>query len=251
MGCSSTINDQRTNSNVPITATSIQTLPPTTISVLPTLIPQQPNAIYEQGDIIQKSSTDTTYDRYVEWVIIQVNNDGTYLVGQIYYDRNENKWWKSNEEIPQIKLIGFIDSNFPELIGKINWDNIPTKYTYKDCEGIVKYSWTPQPDCDIYLSPTVSSPIYSSSGSGPTIFNGYGDDVVSFNAQGTGLRIFNMRYTGGSNFIVVLKDNQGNWVDLLANKIGSYSGKKSAQLNSGTYYLDVTASGPWTIEIYS
>ena len=60
-----------------------------------------------------------------------------------------------------------------------------------------------------------------------------------------------MTYNRQGNFIVWLKDAQGNNIDLLANKIGSYSGEKSAQLSTGTYYLDVTASGPWSIQITS
>jgi len=50
---------------------------------------------------------------------------------------------------------------------------------------------------------------------------------------------------------VILKDSGGKYVTSLANKIGSYSGKKSEQLTSGIYYLDVTADGSWIIEIAS
>jgi hypothetical protein len=83
----------------------------------------------------------------------------------------------------------------------------------------------------------------------PLIFKGYGDDVISFTSTGTGLRIFTMKYSGGGNYIIWLKDSQGNNIDLLVNDIGSYNGKKSAKLTSGDYYLDITASGPWSIEI--
>jgi putative hemolysin len=103
--------------------------------------------------------------------------------------------------------------------------------------------------------PTVSAPTpvvtSGSSSISSTTLSGSGDDVVSFTATGTGLRIFTMRYTGTSNFIVVLKDGNGGYMTLLANEIGSYSGKKSEQLTTGKYYLDVTASGPWSIQISS
>jgi hypothetical protein len=78
-------------------------------------------------------------------------------------------------------------------------------------------------------------------------FSGYGDGIVSFKITGSGLRVFMMTYKGLHNFIVELKDEKGDYVDLLANEIGSYSGKKSASLTAGTYKLDVTSSGPWTI----
>jgi len=79
--------------------------------------------------------------------------------------------------------------------------------------------------------------------------SGTSDDVVAFSAIGTDPRIFNLEYSGASNFAVVLKDSQGNWMDLLANEIGPYTGITSAQLTSGNYYLDIIASGPWSIGI--
>jgi hypothetical protein len=102
-------------------------------------------------------------------------------------------------------------------------------------------------------SAPTSTPTYSSppSSSGSTRFSGSGDDVKSFTATGSGLRIFTMRHTGTHNFAVVLKDSGGNYVTLLANEIGSYSGKKSERLTSGSYYLDITADGSWTIDISS
>ena len=84
-----------------------------------------------------------------------------------------------------------------------------------------------------------------------TTFQGTGDDVQSFTANGDGIRIFTMSYSGSGNFAIWLKDSQGNEIDLLANEIGSYSGKKSNRLGPGTYYLDVTASGPWSVTLTS
>jgi len=96
-------------------------------------------------------------------------------------------------------------------------------------------------------APTVA-PVLATS---PTHFSGSGDDVVSFTATGDGLRVFNLAYTGKSNFIVWLQDSDGEKIDLIVNKIGTYSGKTSVRLTSGKYYLDVKATGPWTIDISS
>jgi len=101
----------------------------------------------------------------------------------------------------------------------------------------------------VEISPSVTR-IPATTGT-PLVLKGYGDDVTSFTATGTGLRVFTMNYNGGSNFIIWLKDSQGNLVDLLVNEIGSYNGKKSERLISGDYYLDITATGPWSIEINS
>jgi hypothetical protein len=102
------------------------------------------------------------------------------------------------------------------------------------------------------VSTPTTQPTYSQTSSPQTThYSGHGDDVKSFTATGSGLRIFTMSHTGSHNFAVVLKDNSGNWVALLANEIGSYSGKKSERLTSGTYYLDIKADGSWTIDISS
>jgi hypothetical protein len=115
---------------------------------------------------------------------------------------------------------------------------------------------TPTPQV-IYVTVTVpvTQPVTQSTPLAPVsksaTIAGSGDDVKSFSATGTGLRIIAMTYTGQHNFIVTLKDSQGEYVALLANEIGSYSGRKSQVLSTGTYYLDVQSSGPWTIDISS
>lgn len=83
----------------------------------------------------------------------------------------------------------------------------------------------------------------------PSHFSGTGDDVVSFTATESGLRVFAMSYTGKSNFAIWLIDSNGDKIDLLVNKIGAYSGKKSDPLTTGKYTLDVTASGAWSVDI--
>jgi hypothetical protein len=92
------------------------------------------------------------------------------------------------------------------------------------------------------LMESVSEGHYSS-------LSGIGDDVQSFTVTGTGMRIFMMSHDGTRNFAVVLKDQSGNWVALIVNEIGSYLGKKFEQFTTGTYYLDITADGSWTIDI--
>jgi hypothetical protein len=72
--------------------------------------------------------------------------------------------------------------------------------------------------------------------------------VVPFTATESGLWVFTLHYSGQSNFIVWLQNNQGNRLALLANEIGIYSGMKPQTLDAGKYYLNVTASGPWTIQ---
>jgi hypothetical protein len=103
----------------------------------------------------------------------------------------------------------------------------------------------------VYATPNTPTAVPTPTASKTTTFQGSGDDVQSFTATGDGIRIFAMSYSGEHNFAVILKDSQGNEIDLLANEIGSYSGKKSERLGPGTYYLDVTASGPWSVTLTS
>jgi len=105
------------------------------------------------------------------------------------------------------------------------------------------------------LTPASSSaavnPEPEATGSKSFTMKGFGNDVQKFILSGDGMRIFYTSQSGNGNFGVWLKDNLGNKIDLLAYDIGSYSVKKSVLMGSGTYYLDVTASGPWSITIHS
>ena len=94
-----------------------------------------------------------------------------------------------------------------------------------------------------YISPSSTSDSIQVSGNG----NG----VKPFTVTGTGLSEFSMSYSGQQNFIVRLRDSEGKYIELLANEIGSYSGKKTAKLSTGKYTLDITAFGPWKIDISS
>jgi len=64
-----------------------------------------------------------------------------------------------------------------------------------------------------------------------------------------GLFIFALQYSGAGNFTVRVKNSHGNDVSSLTNGICPYTGKKSVTLKEGKYYLEVTASGPWSVAI--
>jgi len=93
-----------------------------------------------------------------------------------------------------------------------------------------------------------AAPGGSTAVSGAALLSGTGNSIVPFTATGAGLWVFTLNYTGEKNFIVWLTDENGKRVALLANEIGTYSGMKPQKLDAGKYYLDVTASGPWTIK---
>jgi hypothetical protein len=165
---------------------------------------------------------------------------------------------------PNGKAYFFIDDNFT-----LSWKrSVDDQYilwgaTQKPEDATLSAIYFPQTDTinvltidkeyrRVSFSPT-SSPTYSSHllSSSPTHFSGSGDDSKSFTATGTGLRIFTISHTGSGKFAIWLKDSSGKEAALLVNDIGTYSGKESERLASGTYYLNITADGAWTIDISS
>ena len=198
----------------------------------------QSNARYKPGDFIQKTEDDSTYDKDRAWVILKVDDDaGKYTVGQSYYDPDARQWYKLNDDLPEIRFFSAVERDYPILVKNIDWNSVPIRYLVKNCDGENILSYDPNPpECP---GDTIKDGVLS----------GFGDDVITLDVQTSGLYIFTMAHTGRSNFIVWLKDSRGYNEDLLVNEIGSYNGRKSARLTSGTHYLDISADGSWTIQI--
>jgi hypothetical protein len=87
--------------------------------------------------------------------------------------------------------------------------------------------------------------------------SGVGDDVTQTFVLTEGCAIFQMTHDGSTNFIIWLTTIGGEQKELLANEIGSYEGSVLVGVQSssyiapppGTYYLEVTADGDWTVTI--
>jgi hypothetical protein len=112
--------------------------------------------------------------------------------------------------------------------------------------------WDYSPDSNIIYkqaAPSITYSLYQGAANAYTVaLSGTGNRVVPFTATGAGLWAFTLVYSGQSNFIVWLTDSLGNRVALLANNINSCTVIKTQKLEEGKYYLNVTASGPWTIQ---
>jgi hypothetical protein len=80
-------------------------------------------------------------------------------------------------------------------------------------------------------------------------FKGNGSDYTEKIQLGQGLTYVNYQYTGESNFIVWLLDSNGKEVELIANEIGSTSGKKAFSVEPGAYLFNVEAEGSWSITV--
>lgn len=84
-----------------------------------------------------------------------------------------------------------------------------------------------------------------------TEINGTGDQGSEPFRLLKGFAVFESIHSGNSNFAVELQDGQGNFVDLLVNEIGEYSGKSFVWIEEeDDYYLNVKGhEGEWNIEI--
>ena len=90
-----------------------------------------------------------------------------------------------------------------------------------------------------------------SSAPATTSFDGSGDAATSLFELSSGLHTINMSHQGERNFIVALLDKNGKAVDpVVANEIGVANPSKAVRVpKEDIYLLNVTADGPWTIEI--
>ena len=192
-----------------------------------------------------ESRGDSKYQDIVH--IFTFKPDGTFYTIDENMKEWDGFWRKINDNSYGIKYIDGV-SEIAEPLMYISQTNTLTQEDSITHTQMIYTRSDSTPTVQKTVIPTRTS---TQSSSGQTHLSGSGDDVRSFTTTGTGLRIFTMSHTGTHNFAVVLKDNGGNYVTLLANEIGSYSGKKSQQLTSGTYYLDITTDGSWTIDISS
>ncbi|MED4554678.1 hypothetical protein P9305_18350 [Lysinibacillus capsici] len=79
--------------------------------------------------------------------------------------------------------------------------------------------------------------------------NGSGDIATKKFKLEKGFVIVDATHQGSSNFAVKLLDANANMIKLVVNEIGNYTGKKIYAVPTGEYQYEVTASGPWTINM--
>jgi hypothetical protein len=59
-----------------------------------------------------------------------------------------------------------------------------------------------------------------------------------------------MKHNGGSNFAIFLLDDTGRKIELLVNEIGGFDGAKAVGVSkAGTYLLDISADGDWSVSV--
>jgi hypothetical protein len=98
-------------------------------------------AQYSAGSSVQKHPADSSYDKDRGWVIVKVNDDGTYTVGQIYLDPKVSVWFRVKEELLVTRAIHAVERDYPVLKGTVDWNNFPTKHGVVDQYGTTRLEW--------------------------------------------------------------------------------------------------------------
>jgi hypothetical protein len=86
----------------------------------------------------------------------------------------------------------------------------------------------------------------------PFTLSGNGDSVPSLTIPGDARAILEFSYSSSSNFIVIAYGSGDEYLDLLVNEIGAYSGRRPINFDvddGRVRYLEINASGPWTISV--
>lgn len=83
----------------------------------------------------------------------------------------------------------------------------------------------------------------------PLVLTGTGQQAAGPVTLNPGLVVATMSHQGSSNFAVTVLDDQGQPVELLANVIGSFDGSKAFRAEGGSFVLDVTADGNWSVTL--
>lgn len=96
---------------------------------------------YAAGSSVQKSPSDSSYDKDRGWVIVKVNDDGTYTVGQIYFDPEVKVWFKVLEEMLVTRAVHAVERDYPVLKGLVDWNTFPTKHGVVDQYGVTSLEW--------------------------------------------------------------------------------------------------------------
>ncbi|MHB0914774.1 MAG: hypothetical protein ACYC5A_01175 [Thermoleophilia bacterium] len=82
------------------------------------------------------------------------------------------------------------------------------------------------------------------------VISGTGQQASEMFTLEKGLAKFYLAHDGQHHFGIWLMDDQGQNIDLLVNETGPFDGSKAVKIpNDGTYILDISADGNWTVTI--
>ncbi len=105
-------------------------------------------------------------------------------------------------------------------------------------------------------SVTIEQPRVSSGNELPQTISGSGPWASMAFDLPSGVVVFNTTHSGSGNFGVKLWADDGEYVNLIVNELGYYTGEESITVGDGLlsaspgiYWLDIDADGSWTVRI--
>lgn len=197
------------------------------------------HAFFQRGDVapgfsykhlkVYKSRSGTK----ASGIIVNHTGDNCFLALDLFF--NKSRYQGVNR--------GRIEVDVPRF-GTSAFDILLTSRDYQETKEAFMVSWNVKENWII------------KGGMGTTIkdtaiyINGYGDKVTDTFKIPAGACLIKLRHYGKSNFAVVIRDRQGQWKSLLANKIGRYNGIKNFTVkHHQDYFVTIEADGKWSIEI--
>jgi hypothetical protein len=130
-----------TTDNAPATSSSTQNAGTGTQANNQTTANVTEGPKYSAGSSVQKNPWDSSYDKDRGWVIVKVNGNETYTVGQIYFDPEVRVWFKVNEEALVTRMVHAVERDYPVLKGTVDWNSIPSKHGVVDQYGTTRLVW--------------------------------------------------------------------------------------------------------------
>jgi hypothetical protein len=101
------------------------------------------------------------------------------------------------------------------------------------------------------IAPTTTTTLPG--GFAPFTVEGSGNDVISLSVPGDAPALLDLIHDGSSNFSVVSREGNMEYIDLIVNEIGPYEGRRG--LNLGWFgpeparYLEIDADGNWNLTV--
>lgn len=127
--------------STPVTPGNMHTGETPTRDGNPTTTNSTSGPLYHAGSSVQKNPADSSFDKDRGWVIVKVNEDGTYTVGQIYLDPEKKVWFRVNDELLVTRAIHAVERDYPVLKGTVDWNSIPAKHGVVDRYGVTHLEW--------------------------------------------------------------------------------------------------------------
>ncbi len=165
-------------------------------------------------------------------------------------DGSRRVWWIVLGVIAIVVILGVVlFGNDPDATGDATATPGPSES--QPSETVAAQPSEPPASTAPTVPPSAIASLEPSPAFEPIQLSGTGNAVPRFEIPADSAAIATIAHTGASNFSVTSLGESGEELDLLVNVIGNYAGTVLFDEATGSHSVafDVTADGPWTIEI--